>query len=121
MATTSPNTDLSRDSYFTALKDLLPGIKRLGIEFDETSVDLKMMLEEHFPGVELFDCAASAMSLRTIKSANKHGLICKDADMCAVGGRVLMQAVKPGVPKHEIALASTSAMVCSIAESFPFV
>ena len=25
-------TDWRRDSYFTALKDLLPGIKRLGVE-----------------------------------------------------------------------------------------
>ena len=41
--------------------------------------------------------------------------------MCAVGGRALMQAVKPGVPEHEIALASTSAMVHGIAESFSFV
>ena len=114
-------TDWRRDSYFTALKDLLPGIKRLGIEFDEISLDLKMLLEEHFPGVELVDCAASAMSLRTIKSAEEHVLIRKGADMCAVGGRALMQAVKPGVPEHEIALASTSAMVRGIAESFPFV
>ena len=114
-------TDWRRDSYFTALKDLLPGIKRLGIEFDEVSVDLKMLLERHFPGVELVDCAASAMSLRTIKSAEEHLLIRKGADMRAVGGRALMQAVKPGVPEHEIALASTSAMVHGIAESFSFV
>ena len=32
-----------------------------------------------------------------------------------------MEAVKPGVSEHEIALASTSAMVRGIAESFPFV
>ena len=114
-------TDWRRDSYFTALKDLLPGIKRLGVEFDEVNLDLKMLLEEHFPGVELVDCAASAMSLRTIKSAEEHVLIRKGADMCAVGGRALMEAVKPGVPEHEIALASTSAMVRGIAESFPFV
>ena len=61
------------------------------------------------------------MSLRTIKSAEEHVLIRKGADMCAVGGRALMEAVKPGVPEHEIALASTSAMVRGIAESFPFV
>ena len=32
-----------------------------------------------------------------------------------------MAAVKPGVPEHEIALTSTSAMVRGIADSFPFV
>ena len=114
-------TDWRRDSYFTALKDLLPGVKRLGVEFDEVSLDLKMLLDAHFPGVELVDCAAEAMALRTIKSAEEHVLIRKGADMCAVGGRALMSAVRAGVPEHEIALASTSAMVRAIADSFPFV
>jgi creatinase len=114
-------TDWRRDSYFTALKDLLPGVKRLGVEFDEVSLDLKLHLEQHFPGVELVDCAAAAMALRTIKSAEEHVLIRKGADMCAVGGRALMGAVRAGVPEHEIALASTGAMVRAIADSFPFV
>ena len=114
-------TDWRRDSYFTALKDLLPGVRRLGVEFDEVSLDLKKMLEAHFPGVELVDCAAEAMALRTIKSAEEHVLIRKGADMCAVGGRALMGAVRAGVPEHEIALASTNAMVRAIADSFPFV
>ena len=114
-------TDWRRDSYFTALKDLMPGVKRLGVEFDEVSLDLKGLLETHFPEVELVDCAAEAMSLRTIKSAEEHVLIRKGADMCAVGGRALMGAVRAGVPEHEIALASTGAMVRAIADSFPFV
>jgi creatinase len=114
-------TDWRRDSYFTALKDLLAGVKRLGVEFDEVSLDLKLLLEQHFPGVELVDCAAEAMALRTIKSAEEHVLIRKGADMCAVGGRALMGAVRAGVPEHEIALASTGAMVRAIADSFPFV
>ena len=46
-------TDWRRDSYFTALKDLLVGVTRLGVEFDEVSLDLKMLLEEHFPGSSL--------------------------------------------------------------------
>ena len=114
-------SDWRRDSYFTALKDLIGNVKRLGIEFDEVSLDLKMLLEEHFPGVELVDCAGIAMDLRTIKSAEEHVLIRKGADICAVGGRALMGAVKAGVPEHEVALASTSAMVREIADSFPFV
>ena len=114
-------SDWRRDSYFTALKDLIGNVKRLGIEFDEVSLDLKILLEEHFPGVELVDCAGIAMDLRTIKSAEEHVLIRKGADICAVGGRALMGAVKAGVPEHEVALASTSAMVREIAGSFPFV
>lgn len=114
-------TDWRRDSYFTAIKDLLVGVKRLGVEFDEVSLDLKTLLEQHFPDVELVDCAASAMRLRTIKSAEEHVLIRKGADICAVGGRAVMAAVKAGVPEHEVAIASTNAMVREIANSFPFV
>ena len=114
-------SDWRRDSYFTALKELIGNVKCLGIEFDEVSLDLKLLLEEHFPGVELVDCAGIAMDLRTIKSAEEHVLIRKGADICAVGGRALMGAVKAGVPEHEVALASTSAMVREIASSFPFV
>ena len=114
-------TDWRRDSYFTTLKDLLKGVKRLGVEFDEISLDLKTLLEEHFPGVELVDCAASAMKLRTIKSAEEHVLIRKGADICAVGGRAVMAAVKAGVPEHEVAIASTNAMIREIGNSFPFV
>ena len=38
-----------------------------------------------------------------------------------VGGRAVMEAVKAGVPEHEVAIASTNAMVRAIASSFPFV
>jgi len=93
-------TDWRRDSYFTALKDLLKGVKRLGIEFDHVNLDLKVLLEDHFPNVELVDCAAAAMDLRTIKSAEEHVLIRKGAEMCRVGGRAVMEAVKAGVGRE---------------------
>ncbi len=114
-------TDWRRDSYFTALKETMKGIKRLGVEFDEMNLDLKALLHEHFPDVELVDCANSAMRLRTIKSAEEHVLIRKGADVCAVGGRAVMAAVEAGVPEHEVAIASTNAMIREIAGSFPFV
>ena len=114
-------TDWRRDSYFKALGELLGGIKRLGVEYDEVSLELKGLLDDHFPGVELVDCAGEAMRLRTIKSPEEHTLIRKGAEICGVGGRAVMDAVKAGVPEHEIALASTAAMVRTIAKSFPFV
>ena len=57
-------TDWRRDNYFTALTELLRGARRLGVEFDEVNLDLKILLEEHFPNVELVDCAAAAMRLQ---------------------------------------------------------
>jgi creatinase len=114
-------TDWRRDSYFTALQQTLGKVKRLGVEFDHVNLDLKHLLETHFPDVELVDCSASAMALRTIKSAEEHSLIRKGAEICRVGGRAVMAATKAGVSEHEIAMASTNAMIREIANSFPFV
>lgn len=114
-------TDWKRDNYFHALKECLNPIKRLGIEYDHVSLDLRRLLEESFPGVELIDIAEQAMRLRTIKSAEEHDLIREGARICRVGGRACMEATSAGVGEHEVALASTNAMVREIATSFPFV
>ena len=114
-------TDWKRDSYFTAVKSLTKGVKRLGIEFDHVSIAFKKQLEDAFPGVELVDIADPAMWLRTIKSAEEHKHIRECARICNVGARAVMGAIKAGVPEHEVALASTNAMVREIGKSFPFV
>ncbi len=114
-------TDWRRDSYFEALKTRLQGVKRLGVEYDHVSLDLKALLEETFPGVELVDIADTAMRLRTIKSAEEHALIREGARICNVGGEACMAVAGAGVAEHEVALAATNAMVREIAKSFPFV
>ena len=114
-------TDWKQDNYFHALKECLNPIKRLGIEYDHVSLDLQQLLEESFPGVELVDIAEQAMRLRSIKSAEEHDLIREGARICRVGGRACMEAISAGVGEHEVALASTNAMVREIAASFPFV
>ncbi len=42
-------TDWSKDNYFIALKGLIKGVKRVGIEFDHVSLDFRKMLEDAFP------------------------------------------------------------------------
>ncbi|MDF1721488.1 MAG: aminopeptidase P family protein [Minwuia sp.] len=114
-------TDWRRESYFDGLKQLLPGVRRLGIEFDHVTLQFRALLEEHLPGVELVDCGDAAMALRTVKSAEEHALIREGTRICRIGGEAVMDAARAGVAEHEVAIASTNAMVRAIADSFPFV
>ncbi|WP_346897108.1 M24 family metallopeptidase [uncultured Roseibium sp.] len=118
-------TDWRRDNYFFAIQSLLkmpnPAVKRIGIEFDHVSLDLKAQLEAALPGVDLVDIASDVMSQRTIKSAEEHVLIREGARICDIGGAATVDAVAAGVPEHEVAIASTNAMIREIARSFPFV
>jgi creatinase len=114
-------TDWRRDNYFRALAELLKGVRRLGVEFDHVTLDLKALIETHFPVVELVDCSQAAMWLRTVKTAEEHELIREGARICRVGGRACMETARAGVAEHEVALASTRAMTEAIAAAFPFV
>ncbi len=114
-------TDWRKDNYFHAVKSLTAGVKRLGIEFDEVNLDLKAKLEAALPGVELVDIGAPTMWMRTIKSAEEIELITLAAGIADLGGEACRDAIAAGVPEHEVALASTGAMVRAIADSFPFV
>ena len=59
------------------------------------------------------------MRMRMIKSAEEIALIKHGAQVCDVGGAALAAAVHEGVPEHEVALASTQAMIREIAKRFP--
>lgn len=114
-------TDWRRDNYFRALQQTLGEAKRIGIEFDHVSLALRRRLEEAFPEADFVDAADAAMRLRAVKSPEEHTLIREGARICNVGGQACMDTARAGVPEHEVALASTNAMVREIAESFPFV
>ncbi len=114
-------TDWRRDNFYRAVRQNLPGVRRLGIEFDHVSLDFRRQLEEALPGVEFVDVAQPSMWMRSIKSLEEQKLIREGARICDVGGAACVEAVKAGVPEHEVAIATTNAMVREIAGSFPFV
>ena len=60
-------TDWQKDNYFHAVRQLIPGVKRLGIEFDHVTIDTLNLLRSEFPHVEIVDIAQAAMRLRMIK------------------------------------------------------
>ena len=112
-------TDWQRDNYFRALKQLTPSAGRIGIEFDHVSLDTRSKLEAALPGCELVDIAQIAMRLRMIKSEEEIALIKQGAQVADIGGAACASAIDEGVPEHEVALASTTAMVREIARRFP--
>ncbi len=114
-------TDWRKDNFLHAVKHLTPGVKRLGIEFDEVSLDLRDQLEIALPGVEFVDIGQATMWMRTIKSAEEITHIRTLTRIADLGGQACADAIGAGVPEHEVALASTGAMVREIANSFPFV
>ncbi len=116
-------TDWRNDNFFYAVQNLANGVKTktLGIEFDQVSIDYRRQLEEALPKVKFVDVGQPSMWMRTIKSAEEHKVIREGARICDLGGEACIAAIKAGVPEHEVALASTNAMVREIARSFPFV
>ncbi len=113
-------TDWRRDNYFHAVQGLTQGAKRLGIEFDHVSLEFRSQLEAALPGVEFVDVAQAAMWMRAIKSAEEIALIKEGARIADLGGAACAEAIKSGVPEHEVAMASTNAMIREIAKSFRF-
>jgi creatinase len=112
-------TDWSRENYFTAVKDLVKGAKRIGIEFDHVNLDFRKALQDALPGVEFVDVAAPAMRMRMIKSAEEIRHISKMTKIADLGGAAVVEAVTVGVGEHEVALHATGAMVREIARVFP--
>lgn len=114
-------TDWRRDNFYRAVQQLTKGAKRVGIEFDHVSIEYRQLIQDALPDVELIDISAPSMWMRTIKSEEELALIREGARICDVGGYAVAGAVEAGVPEHEVAIASTNAMIREIAKSFPFV
>ena len=114
-------TDWRKDNYFRAVQQLTEGVKRVGIEFDHVHLDFRGQLEAALPGVEFVDVGQPSMWMRSIKSAEEHDLIREGARICDIGGAACVEAIAAGVPEHEVAIASTNAMIREIAEKFPYV
>ena len=112
-------TDWQRGNYFKAVAQTLAGVRRVGLELDHLPVDRLKALEQALPGVEFVDISAACMRMRMVKTAAEIEFIAHGAQVCDIGGAALVAAVKEGVPEHEVALASTDAMVREIARRFP--
>ncbi|MFC4299265.1 M24 family metallopeptidase [Castellaniella hirudinis] len=112
-------TDWQRDNYFHAVQTLLKGRKRVGVEMDHLTAENLEKLRAALPGSELVDIGKACMRLRMIKSDEEIALIKQGARIADIGGAACRDAIAVGVPEHEVALASTQAMVREIARTYP--
>ena len=112
-------TDWQRDNYFHAVKTLLKGYRRIGVEFDHLSVENMQKLRDALPDAEFIDISKACMRMRMIKSDEEIALIRHGARIADIGGAACRDAIAVGVPEYEVALASTQAMVREIARTFP--
>jgi len=112
-------TDWQQGNYFRALAQEIPNKGRVGLEFDHLPMERMDKIKATLPSVEFVNIAADCMRMRMVKSAEEIEFIKNGAQVCDVGGAALVAAVHAGVPEHEVALASTQAMVREIAKRYP--
>jgi creatinase len=112
-------TDWSKDNYCKAVRTLIKGARRVGIEFDHVNLDLKRELEREFPGVAFVDVGQPAQRLRMIKSPEEIRHIAKMAKIADLGGAACVEAIEVGAAEHVVALHSTQTMVREIARTWP--
>ena len=117
-------TDWRRDNFFSSLREIVgqspaSGRLRIGVEFDHLNLEYLNQLKETFANAEFVDVARSSMWMRTIKSDEEIKLITQSARIADVGGQACVDAVHNGVAEHEVAIASTNAMIREIAAIFP--
>ncbi|WP_323716391.1 aminopeptidase P family protein [Paracoccus aminovorans] len=112
-------TDWQKDNYFHAVRQIIGGAKRIGIEYDHVNLDTLALLKSEFPGVEFVDIAAPAMRLRMVKSPEEIAHITQMTRIADIGGAACVEATAVGTPEHEVALHSTATMVREIAKTWP--
>jgi creatinase len=112
-------TDWQRDNYFRAIEQIVPGARRLGVEFDHMSLQAREKLERVFPSIELVDVSGGCMRRRMLKSAEEIAVIRSGARIADHGGEAIVAVIGEGIPEYEVALAGTQAMVREIANSYP--
>ncbi|WP_339226619.1 M24 family metallopeptidase [Oceanobacillus sp. FSL K6-2867] len=114
-------TDWKRDNYLYAVKKVLNGasIKRLGVEDDHLTLEMRQKVKEAFPDAELVDVSKVTMKQRMIKSQEEIELIKNGARIADIGGAAVVEAIAEGVPEYEVALHGTQAMTREIARTYP--
>ncbi len=112
-------TDWHKDNFFEAVKTLVPGRGRAGIEFDHVTVQNRKKLGDALPNVEFVDISEPTMAMRMIKSKEEQDIVRNGAAISDIGGAAAREAIGDGVPEYEVALASTEAMVREIAKRYP--
>jgi len=114
-------TDWQKDNYLHAVQKVLGSTvpKRLGVEDDYMTLEMRSKVKEAFPNAELIDVSKVTMRQRMFKSQEEIALIKNGAHVADIGGAAVVEAIKEGVPEYEVALHGTQAMTREIARIYP--
>ncbi len=112
-------TDWQRNNYWRAVRSLIPGARRVGIEADHLTLVARELLGEFLPGAEAVDLNREIMALRMIKSAAEIELIKGGARTADLGGEAIRRAIRVGAREIEVAMAGRDAMELEIARAYP--
>ncbi|MCZ2257825.1 M24 family metallopeptidase [Sporosarcina sp. G11-34] len=116
-------TDWQKDNYLYAVKKVLSDsgniTRRLGIEDDHVTLEVRQKIQDAFPDAELIDISKATMAQRMFKSAEEIEHIKNGARVADVGGAAVVEAIDVGVPEYEVALHGTQAMTREIARLYP--
>lgn len=112
-------TDWKRDNYYHAVQQQVGNAKTVGLEFDWVHLDSHRKFSDALPYAKFVDVSQPTMKMRMIKSPEEIELIKQGARIADLGGEAVVKAIKEGAAEHEIALASTNAMVKEIADTYP--
>jgi len=112
-------TDWQRDNYYYAVQQQIGDARTVGMEFDFVHLDSYRKFSDALPNARFLDVSQPTMKMRVSKSPEEIELIKQGARIADLGGEAAVKTIKEGVGEHEIALASTDAMVREIAEAYP--
>lgn len=112
-------TDWQRDNYWRAVRDLVKGARRIGVEQDHLTLASLSMLTSYLDSPDTVDIAPSTMRQRMVKSDEEIALITKSAAIADIGGAAIKDAISPGTREIDVAMAGRDAMEQAIASEFP--
>ncbi|MBR9762699.1 MAG: M24 family metallopeptidase [Rhodobacteraceae bacterium] len=112
-------TDWQRDNYWRAVRDLVGGARRIGIEADHLTLAQSGKLADFLGAPEVVDMAPATMQARMVKSAEEIALIREGARIADLGGEAIRAAIQEGAREIDIAMAGRDAMEAEIARAHP--
>ncbi len=112
-------TDWQRDNYWRAVKSLIGGARRIGIEGDHLTLSARKTLDSFLQTPDVVDIAPATMQARLMKSAEELALIREGARIADVGGAAVRDAIFEGAREIDVAMAGRDAMETEIARAHP--
>src|SRR5699024_9845803 len=98
-------TDWQKDNYLHAVQKVLGSTvpKRLGVEDDHMTLEIRSKVKEAFPNAELIDISKVTMRQRMFKSQEEITVIKNGAHVADIGGAAVVEASTAGGPGYGLA------------------